>query len=956
MLRRQRTHTLIALSLVTLLAFALRAFGLGRQSLWYDEGVSVFLARMSLAARTAWTANDIQPPLYYNLLHGWIALAGDSEFALRFLSLVFGLLTVPLMYATGRRLSGPLTGLLAAFLAAISPLYLWYSQEARMYTLLTFLGLLSSYLLLRALEEREQGRRRWLWVAYAAANMAAVYTHYFAFFVVAFQAVYLLVWAGPRRAWRRLAEGALAIAAVGLTYLPWLPYVLDRYRVDASFWQGTLKLDEALRKIFIAFATGETVLEPVAAKLLVIYLLIFTIALLIHATRNPQPATRFTFHAPRPLVFLTLYLFLPILLILTLSYRNPKFNARYLMVASPPFLLIIAAGLAALRRWSRESAGWRRAVSLLAALGSGLFILSVSAYADYNAYFDVWFTKPDFRAAARIVRQGLGPGEAIILTSGHMFPVFDYYFPHSGRALIPDMAVLDTSRTLDFGVADDLNRALAGKRGVWVVLWQDEVVDPNGFLPMMLDSHGTLLDTHRLWHVDVLHYALPPGVHFAARPAIQHPLAVTFGNQIELLGYDLEAKTRNTKHETRNPALSEAEGTKHAIPLTLYWQARQPIAADYKLALRLRDETGYYWGTLDRRPAAELYPTMRWQPGQTLFGRYELPVLPGTPPGDYQIEARLYNAGDGQALDVWVDGRPQGQRALLGSVTVGRPAQPPTVEQLRIRQPRRVELGGQIAFLGYELSPERAQPGDTLHVMLFWRALADVGRDYTLHLQLLQGDRLVGEATFPPAGADYPTTRWTAGDVLRGQYDVIVPPGADPGPAQLRAVLMDAAGQPLGRPLPVADVEIEATDRLFTVPPIQHPLSANFDGKIEFLGYAIRNTQHELRLTLYWQALAEMDTSYTVFVHVLNADGQIIAQRDSVPVSGARPTTGWLPGEVIADEYTLTVPPDAPPGQYTIEAGLYDAASPAFERLPVLDAAGQPVDDRVLLGSVRVGE
>ncbi|MFB0536733.1 MAG: glycosyltransferase family 39 protein, partial [Anaerolineae bacterium] len=141
---------------ITLLALALRLYRLGAQSLWYDEGVSVYLSRMSLPQLTAWTADDIQPPLYYYLLHFWLPLFGQfsSEFVVRFPSLFFGVLTVPLMYRMGQHLFGTMAGLLAALLAAISPLYLWYSQETRMYTMLTFLCLLSSYLLLKVLERR----------------------------------------------------------------------------------------------------------------------------------------------------------------------------------------------------------------------------------------------------------------------------------------------------------------------------------------------------------------------------------------------------------------------------------------------------------------------------------------------------------------------------------------------------------------------------------------------------------------------------------------------------------------------------------------------------------------------------------------------------------------------------------------------------------------------------------
>src|SRR6476660_6370841 len=148
---RATNRTFFLILLLALVAFALRVFQLDKQSFWYDEAFSVYLSRFDLATITARTAADIQPPLYYYLLNVWMTLTGDSEFAVRFLSLFFGVLTIPLMYVTARRLFNSTTAVFAAIIATLSALYLWYSQEARMYTLITFLGLLSSYALIRAL-------------------------------------------------------------------------------------------------------------------------------------------------------------------------------------------------------------------------------------------------------------------------------------------------------------------------------------------------------------------------------------------------------------------------------------------------------------------------------------------------------------------------------------------------------------------------------------------------------------------------------------------------------------------------------------------------------------------------------------------------------------------------------------------------------------------------------------
>ncbi len=92
-----------------------------------------------------------------------------------------------------------------------------------------------------------------------------------------------------------------------------------------------------------------------------------------------------------------------------------------------------------------------------------------------------------------------------------------------------------------------------------------------------------------------------------------------------------------------------------------------------------------------------------------------------------------------------------------------------------------------------------------------------------------------------------------------------------------------------------------------------------------------------------------MDKPYTVFAHLLDKDSKVVAQKDSQPANGARPTTGWVTNEYIADSYDLALKPDTAPGQYQIEIGWYDAKDPAFARLQVLDDSGAPAGDRVIL-------
>ena len=133
--RRDTGLIILLLLLILALAAGLRFYNLGSQSLWSDEGNSAALASRSLAQIAQDAAQDIHPPLYYWLLRLWTSVFGLSEFGLRSLSATLGTLLVLLIYMLGTRLFNRTTGLAAAFVAAIAPFQVYYSQEARMYVL-----------------------------------------------------------------------------------------------------------------------------------------------------------------------------------------------------------------------------------------------------------------------------------------------------------------------------------------------------------------------------------------------------------------------------------------------------------------------------------------------------------------------------------------------------------------------------------------------------------------------------------------------------------------------------------------------------------------------------------------------------------------------------------------------------------------------------------------------------
>ncbi|MBW7886531.1 MAG: glycosyltransferase family 39 protein, partial [Caldilineaceae bacterium] len=323
-----RSRDRLALLLLLLLAFGLGLFRLDGQSLWYDEGVTAAIARRGLDELTRWTASDIQPPLYYYVVAGWGRLAGWSEWSLRFPSAWFNVLTVSFLALLARRLTGSYrAALLAALLAALHPLLVYYAQEARMYAQLTALGALAGYLLARLASQGQ--RQEWrFWVAYVGVAVAAIYTHYFAFFLLlALGLAYGIDWALARRAYgadggarQRLLAFLGAETAVLLLYVPWLSALYTRLQIDRSYWAGTLKVREALLDVAIGFTSGETVLERWAVWLLIPYGLItvWTVWRLWRAGAVGR----------RTLRWALFWLVAPVMAVLLLAMNVPKFNAR----------------------------------------------------------------------------------------------------------------------------------------------------------------------------------------------------------------------------------------------------------------------------------------------------------------------------------------------------------------------------------------------------------------------------------------------------------------------------------------------------------------------------------------------------------------------------------------------------------------------------------------------------
>jgi hypothetical protein len=229
----------IALGVITTFGAVLRFHGLGAQSFWADEAITREIVQGSLGS--GWdqmTDRESAPPLYYLAEWAWVHLVGRSDAALRSFSAVTGTLTIPVLFAAAQRLGDRRAALIAAALAASSPLLVWYSQEARPYSLYVLLCAVSFWLFIRARDEQTGGSL----AAWALASAAAIATHYFAALLVVGEAAWLV--AGTRTGRARIAVASAPVAALTAGFIP---FALEQRHLQG--WIPSFPLGDRIRAL-----------------------------------------------------------------------------------------------------------------------------------------------------------------------------------------------------------------------------------------------------------------------------------------------------------------------------------------------------------------------------------------------------------------------------------------------------------------------------------------------------------------------------------------------------------------------------------------------------------------------------------------------------------------------------------------------------------------------------------
>lgn len=493
-----------------LLAYALRVYGLGYQSLWRDEVDAIRFSSGGIA--DLWQMLP-QPghngPLYFIILQGWRALTGDSEFALRYGSVAGGVLAVALIYRVGRQFGWGKNGsLLAATLAATSPYLIWYSQEAKMYSWLSAVVLVAVYAFCAAIAEKESAGR-WT-VVFVAATSLSFYLHILSPLMLA---VYGL-WAIP--AWPKIQahpkRWLSAAAALTLPYVPLILWQAPMLWTDFNSGHPFYPFPKQMWLLLHFYSAG--ILRWPASP----YLIGLTSFLALAAFRPHQGMP-----PRRKVTAAGLWFIVPAVAVFLISLRVPVFEDRYVIFIAPAYYLLVSAGITSLPfRYGRQAA---------VILATILIALNMRAiYQQANTPI-----KANFRAGATYIATeqnrpaNVSPLTAAEKTAGRfkvflpvilnqrcpviMFQMpylqytFDYYFDGCYQAL---EGVWTNDQIPATTVDREMQARVGGLSSLWLVVAEEDYWDKRHLTRQWLDEHATRQDEAHFTGVDIYRYRFEP--------------------------------------------------------------------------------------------------------------------------------------------------------------------------------------------------------------------------------------------------------------------------------------------------------------------------------------------------------------------------------------------------------------------------------------------------------------
>lgn len=880
------------LAIVTLIlfgAFALRLWNLGTQSLWHDEAWSVFSGYHPLAWGQLGT--DVNaPPIFYMTLGLWQRVSGDSVWAMRCWSALLGTITVAVAFLIACRWFSPSVAALTGVFVAVSPMLWVFSQEIRAYVAMPLLALI--LLLLSDGLLSSGSRRMWLWLL--TIELITLYVHNLSVPLVAWLNVTVILAWLLQRHWRRLILWLIAQVGVFVLYLPWLA----TQQPTGTLLNTPPKVTPALLwDIWQSYFTGikamvgaDSLLMALTAAFGVIGLAAVIAALIRSRSRRTR-------------LLLSQAILLPIFELGIILAAHIDFHPRYFIVGIPATLILIGVGL--------NTLPWRvPTIRLITAVGASAVAIAIMVRMTSVLYSSPIYQHDDFRAIAQRYAR-LGTDDAIIIPYGWE-PTLDYYSRKMNfTARFVNVPLHSDGETIIKRLQADLKNVHRAE----VLTWYQLPADVRGAYSCILGAmgqhsddltvSGIKTDTYESLSSNMVQPLIREGEDepFFGPIAPEGPGSIIFGPikviyQIGIWG-------------------------SQKFCLVTQWQLIAPTSENLRLVARLYNYLGWELGKTDTQMLNDRQlPTSLWATAQPEYVFSLIPSPEGTSTFDrYPVTVSIYD----QQM-------PNGYRGRLS----------PELEKIQTETPSPQMHINRVIPPAQQFDPP-IQP--TSQDIMLAKGLYLHRKALPPDNELVQGQRVYITLEWWHQWSEYWNVQDNIEFVVQGngwhsptpfmvypQSKILTwhqfwVPATATGQVTIKVVAANGNSVTLG------EYTIKEFLRQFSEPSmlLTQRVNANFFTVSTLIGVTVSqspidNTQSML-VTLLWKASATPSTAYKVFVHLLDTSGQIIAQSDSEPVGGTRPTWSWVNGEYLIDQHRLTFNRTDYHGSAKIEVGLYDPSS-----------------------------
>ncbi len=882
---------MIPLLPVLLLGSLLALLRLDVTDLWLDEGISYWIARKPLLEVVSYSLGRAweHPPLYYMMLHGWMHLVGDSEFALRALSWGGMMLAASGAALLARRWFGSNMAVLVALVTVTNPMVVKQARDVRMYAWLMALAALSLYFLDRAL-----ARNRWRdWGLFAIVAVLGMAMHYLFGLIVLAAVLFLIL------QWRRLPTGRWRFALfIGVFLSAGIVALLLLSGLRTNILEGMQILSTSARDpvwawdVLREWSAGPNFRSLPLFVTLPMVLLVWGLAIAgVARARALAPRTALDLRW-----LLALLAFVPpVIGVLTMPTSTP----RQTSASVPILLLAVTIGLVAAFRRAR---GW----------GVGLAVLMLVANLGLNAQFIAADERP-FADPLDYINARARDNEPVVYTYFFDWPLDSYY----NRRNLPYYNVVP-ERHQEVSQAVIQERAAgvmaAGDPSLWLMLFPG----PENTDRAERAFNALAFPTDRTWFPSgrsVIRY-------FAPRPLAEQAGDFTWADQIGLTRWGVDSGT-----------VSAGD----ALRLEFQWRRQRAIEASYLFAVTLVGPDGSIWANQVAAPCNGRCLTETWTDAEVTH-RLAFYMPADVPPGDYQVRI-AWLTPEGAPLIGRSNHDPTGQVDLpLMPVRIDPPAAT-AVAAPSLSRPNGVTVHEGLILRSVGFDDPTLREGAILAIPLQLTINA-AQPALEVQLRLKRGDQQVSLAQ-PLAPAWYPSTGWTPGRTLRVQPRFTVPGTLPPGAYRAELVMAEPATGAAGPAIHIGALTVEDRPRRFELPAQGVVVNAACDQGIRLASAEIPQVASPgstVPMTLIWQAGGPAQRNWKVYIHIRDAQDKTVAQVDGYPASGTTLTPSWAPGEVVIDTHQLIIPADLPPGGYAVRVGFYDETT--FERLPCGEGDG----------------